>query len=87
MTATSTKPATGHVVELASYQSDTEARRIVAQRIDGAVQLRDEPSRVPGDVFVIEDGLHARVEMDAIVADYLKRAQHLGYMPMFSLGW
>jgi hypothetical protein len=38
-------------------------------------------------VFVIEDGLHSKGELDAIVADYLKLAQQLGYPPMFSLGW
>ena len=52
-----------------------------------AVQLRDEPADEPGRVFVIEDGLHNKAEMDAIVADYLQRAQQLGYIPMFSPGW
>lgn len=86
MTATEAQPATGRTIELASYESDTGPRRIVGQRIDGTVQLRDEPTNVPGRVFVIEDGLHAKSELDAIVADYLRRAKQLGYPPMFSAG-
>ena len=87
MTATDAQPATGRIVELASYESDTGPRRIVGQRIDGTVQLRDEPTNPPGRVFVIEDGLHAKSELDAIVADYLKRAKQLGYPPMLGLDW
>ena len=87
MTITETRPTAGRTVELASYQSDTGPRRIVGQRLDGAVQLRDEPADGAGHTFVIEDRLHAKAEMDAILADYLKRAHQLGYIPMFSLGW
>ncbi|MGZ4251003.1 MAG: hypothetical protein ACXVUE_22190 [Solirubrobacteraceae bacterium] len=84
---TDTKTTVGRVVTLANYQSDTGPRQIVGQRLDGAVQLRDEPTDTPGRAFTIEDDLHSKGEMDAIVADYLKRAQQLGYPPMLSLGW
>jgi hypothetical protein len=87
MTTTNTHPTVGRVVTLASYRCDTGQRRIIGQRVDGAVQLRDQPADGPGRVFVIEDDLHNKAEMDAIVTDYLTRAERLGYTPMFSLGW
>ena len=87
MTATETQLATDRIVELATYDANTGPRRIVGQRIDGTVQLRDQPTNPPGRVFAIEGGLHAKSELDATVADYLYRARQLGYPPMFSLGW
>jgi hypothetical protein len=87
MTTTQTHPTVGPLVTLATYHCDTGPRQIVGQRVDGAVQLRDEPADRPGRSFVIESGLHSKTEMDAIVADYRKCAQRLGYTPMLSLGW
>jgi len=87
MTTAQTPPSVGPLVTLATYDCDTGPRQIVGQRVDGAVQLRDEPADPPGLSFVIESGLHSKTEMDAIVADYHKSAQRLGYTPMISLGW
>jgi hypothetical protein len=86
MTTTQT-PAAGGAVTLASYRADTSPRKIVGQRVNGAVQLRDGPATGAGRAFVIEDDLHSKAEMDVIPADYLARAEQLGYVPMFSLGW
>jgi hypothetical protein len=86
-TPTETRTTVGRVVALASYQSDAGPRQIVGQRLDGAVQLRDEPTDTPDGALTIEDDLHSKAEMDAIVADYLKRAHQLGCPPMLSLGW
>jgi hypothetical protein len=87
MTTIQTDPTVGPLVTLATYRCDTGPRQIVGQRVDGAVQLRDEPADGQGPTFVIEDGLHSKAEMDAIIADYRQCAKRLGYTPMISLGW
>lgn len=70
--------------ELARYTTDVGERRIVGQRVDGIVQLRDEPAGA-GRSYLIEPQLKSMAELQAIVEDYLAKAEQLGYVPMH--GW
>ncbi len=88
MSATTEAPAaTGRNVKLAAYTADIGPRRIVGQRVEGHVQLRDEPATGTGRTFVIEPAVESYAALEAIIADYLRSAKKLGYVPMFSLGW
>lgn len=88
MSATTEAPAsTGPSVELATYTTDTGPRRIVGQRVDGRVQLRDQPATSNGRTFLIEPAIESNTALKAIIADYLRSAKKLGYVPMFSPGW
>jgi len=88
MSATTEAPAaTGRSVELATYTADTGPRRIVGQRVEDHVQLRDEPATGNGRTFLIEPAVESNAALEAIIADYLHSAKQLGYVPMFSLGW
>ncbi len=62
-------------------------RRIVGQRVDGHVQLRDQPATGSGRAFLIEPAVESNAALKAIIADYLRSAKKLGYVPMFSPGW
>lgn len=75
----------GQRVELARYPSDTGERLLIGQRIDGIVHVFDEPAGGDGPSFTVETGLTANSELQALVADYLAKAKHLGYAPMH--GW
>jgi len=77
----------GRQVELGRYSCDIGGRVIVGQRVERVVQLRDEPAAREGRSLLIEEGLDSMAELEAIVADYLARAQRRGFIPMFSLGW
>jgi len=82
-----TTEATGGNVDVAAYTADIGPRRIVGQRVEGHVQLRDEPATATGRTFVIEPAVESYAALEAIIADYLRSAKKLGYVPMFSLGW
>ena len=71
--------------ELARYTADIGERRIVGERVDGIVQLRDEPATGVGRSYLIEPQLKSMAELQAIVDDYLAKARQLGYVPMH--GW
>lgn len=83
-TPTLQKP-TGQPRELARYTADVGQRRIVAQRVHGTVQLRDEPAEATGRRYLIEPALDSMAELEAIVADYVQLAARKGYVPMH--GW
>jgi len=75
----------GQPRELARYDADVGERRIVAQRVDNIVQLRDEPSEGNGRSYLIEPRVDSMAELDAIVDDYVAKADRLGWVPMH--GW
>ncbi len=82
--ATTPQPtATGTPRELARYHADVGERRIVGHRVDGTVQLRDEPAEGAGRRYVIEPDLTSLAELEAIVADYVAMAKRKGYIPMW----
>ncbi len=85
-TSTTTDPTTtrGQRVELARYDTDTGARVLVGQRIDGTVHVFDEPT-TDGPTYEVEAGLESKAALDALVADYLAKAKRIGYAPMH--GW
>ena len=84
MTA-STRTATGEPKVLARYSCNVGERIVVAQRVEGTVQLRDEPASGEGRRFLIEPHVASMAEIEAIVEDYLRMAKRLGYVPMH--GW
>lgn len=75
----------GRRVELARYSTDTGERLLIGQRIDGIVHVFDEPAAGDAPSFTVETGLTANSELQALVADYLAKAERLGYAPMH--GW
>jgi len=81
MTTTS-EPATGRPKRLGHYSVEGGERQLVAQRVDGVVQLRDQAATEDGRSYVVEPELHSLSELEAIVADYLEIAKRLGEVPM-----
>jgi hypothetical protein len=77
--------ASGQPVELARYASSDGPRRLVGQRIDGIVRVTDEPTGDAGVVYLVEAHLESTAALEALVADYLNKAERLGYPPMH--GW
>lgn len=76
----------GQRVELATYITDTGApRRLIGQRIDGIVHVYDEPAAGEQPTYLVEQGLTANSELQALIDDYLSKATSLGYPPMH--GW
>lgn len=85
--ATTTDPTTptkGQRVELAHYDSDTGARVLIGQRIDGSVHVFDEPTGT-GTTYEVERDLESKAALDALISDYLAKAKRIGYAPMH--GW
>ena len=78
---------TGRPVVIARYDCDVGERVLVGQRVDGVVQLRDEPGDRDGRALLVEPRLESMAELEAIVADYVTTAKRLGFIPMVSLGW
>lgn len=73
-----TSEATGCPTKLGAYAN----RAIVAQRIDGTVQLRDEPANGDGRSYLIEPNVGAMTELQALVADYKATAERIDDVPM-----
>ncbi len=82
---TTTTTTAGQRVELARYDSDTGGRLLIGQRLDGIVHVFDEPAAGNAPTFTVETRLDTNSELQALVADYLAKAQRLGYAPMH--GW
>ncbi len=82
---TTTTTTAGQRVELARYDSDTGARLLIGQRLDGIVHVFDEPATGDHPTFTVETHLDTNSELQALVADYLTKAKRLGYAPMH--GW
>ncbi len=84
-TAPTTNATTGEPRELARYHADIGVRRVVGQRVEGTVQLRDEPVGGAGRSYLIEQALESMSELEAIVTDYVQFANRKGFVPM--RGW
>ena len=82
MTTTSEPTSTGRPKRLGHYSVEAGERQLVAQRVDGVVQLRDQAATDDGRSYVVEPELHSLSELEAIVADYLQIAKRLGEVPM-----
>lgn len=68
------------------YESDTGARVLIGQRIDGSVHVFDEPtSNGTGITYEVERDLESKAALDALITDYLAKAKRIGYAPMH--GW
>jgi hypothetical protein len=80
-TPRTTRPVVGERTRLGSYQLAGERRVIIGQRVDGA-RISDCPDGTAGRAFLIERDLETKAELDAVVADYLKRATELQAVPM-----
>jgi len=83
-TDTLQKP-TGQPHELARYTADVGERRIIAQRVNGKLQLRDEPAEGNSRSYVIDAELEDDWPLQDLVDDYLQLAKRKGYIPMH--GW
>jgi hypothetical protein len=70
MTAGATNPA----VELARYRVSAGERILKGQRVMGVVRVVDAPADGHGRRYIVERELTSRIELDAIVADYLEQA-------------
>lgn len=85
MSPTTSTPTAGQAQVLATYHCDEGTRRLVGQRINGKVALSDLPAGDHGKVYLVERHVPSMDELDAIVADYITKAERLGYAPM--QGW
>ena len=61
-------------VELGRYRTRHGERVLVGQRILGVVRITDIPAAGRGRRYLVECEFTAKVELDAIVDDYLERA-------------
>jgi hypothetical protein len=74
-------------IELATYDTDHHGPRIlIGARIAGDPHLFDVPAEGnDGTRYLVERGLATHAELQALIDDYLAKADHLGYPPMH--GW
>ena len=87
MTATApTRPSdarpTNPPRELARYRISAGERIVVGQRVLGVVRLTDVPADGHGRRYLIERGLTAMAELEAVVADYLAQAEDWDAVPV-----
>ena len=82
MTTTTAQHQAGEPKVLARYECDEGTRQLVGQRINGVVALSDVPAGEQGRVHLVERRLESLAELDALVADYLDKAQELGRCPL-----
>jgi hypothetical protein len=68
--------------ELARYRISAGERIVVGQRVLGIVRLTDVPAEGRGRRYVIERGLTAMAELEAVVADYLAEAERWDAVPV-----
>ena len=68
--------------ELARYRISAGERIVVGQRVLGVVRLTDVPADGHGRRYLIERGLTAMAELEAVVADYLAQAEHWDAVPV-----
>ena len=68
--------------ELARYRISAGERIVVGQRVLGVVRLTDVPADGHGRRYLIERGLTAMTELEAVVADYLLQAEHWDAVPV-----
>jgi hypothetical protein len=68
--------------ELARYRVSAGDRIVVGQRVLGVVRLTDVPADGHGRRYLIERGLTAMSELEAVVADYLAQAERWDAVPV-----
>jgi hypothetical protein len=68
--------------ELARYRISAGERIVLGQRVLGVVRLTDVPADGHGRRYLIERGLTAMAELEALVADYLTQAQRWDAVPV-----
>jgi hypothetical protein len=68
--------------ELARYRISAGERIVVGQRVLGIVRLTDVPADGHGRRYLIERGLTAMAELEAVVADYLAQAEYWDAVPV-----
>jgi len=85
MATNTAEQTTARPQRLATYTADVGDRVIVGQRVGGAVRISDVPKTGTGRRYLIEPELSSMAEIEALVADYLAKAQKLGWVPMH--GW
>jgi hypothetical protein len=68
--------------ELARYRISAGERIVLGQRVLGIVRLTDVPADGHGRRYLIERGLTAMAELEAVVADYLDQAQRWDAVPV-----
>ncbi len=76
--ATTTAKRTGDPTKVGAYAD----RDLIAHRVQGSVELRDEPASGKGRRYIIESELTTMAELRAIVDDYLDTADRAGEIPM-----
>jgi hypothetical protein len=81
-TARAERGVTNEPVELARYTISAGERMILGQRVLGVVRLTDIPADGRGRRYVIERGLTAMAELEALVADYVSEAERWDAVPV-----
>lgn len=76
-----TTTMTGQPQTTARYSCAEGERKLVAQRVEGTVQLRDEPA-AGGRKHLVEPEIGSMAELEALVADYVKTAERIDAVPM-----
>jgi hypothetical protein len=72
---------TNPAVELARYRISAGERVLEGQRVLGVVRVVEIPADGHGRRFLVERELTSKVELDAIVADYLDQAHRWDMVP------
>ena len=71
--------ARGQLIKLGRYRTPTGERWLVGRRVDGAVGVIDTPAPgTPGIPFLVENDLHSRCELIALLRDYLQHSREHG---------
>lgn len=68
-------------VELARYRISDGERVLKGQRVMGVVRVVDAPADGRGRRYVVERELTSKLELEAIVADYLEQAARWDLVP------
>lgn len=74
----------GQRVELGRYTISAGERVLYGQRIRGVVRVTDNPASGRGRAVLVERGLEedGHAALRALVADYIREAQHHDEIPM-----
>ena len=68
--------ARGQLIKLGRYHTPNGERWLVGRRVDGAVGVIDTPAPgTPGVPYLVEDDLHSRCELIALLRDYLQQSR------------